>query len=340
MPGRHGSLKTIDLKHLTKADIDSIFHRMDVNGNGGLSLAEIDKAIVELYPGYNHKPALMRAYKAADTDGNGFVTRREFKKLLHFLEYFNDLWGEFEQIDTDGDRRLTLDEFAHASKLVGHAMSPTEAAAEFKTMDENDGGLVLFDEFCVWCAHRHLGKNFLAADEAAVDQSAHYHVPQPVIIRVGDNDRPCLDRLHALFPTLSISEIAAAVARVQKLMASAQVCSEADWREDALAKFECQQGFNPRTVWAQSSSAEQDAIRAFAEAQGTTNIEYTRDLAKTRSNRPARKQFPAPTKEQAHALFDRMDGNGNGKLSLAEIDKAVTELYPDFDHKPALMRAY
>ena len=46
----------------------------------------------------------MRAYKAADRDGNGFVTRREFKKLLHFLEYFNDLWSKFESLDTDGDR--------------------------------------------------------------------------------------------------------------------------------------------------------------------------------------------------------------------------------------------
>ena len=52
------------------------FDRMDVNGNGGLSLAEIDKAIIELYPAFNHKPALMRAYKAADRDDSGFITRR------------------------------------------------------------------------------------------------------------------------------------------------------------------------------------------------------------------------------------------------------------------------
>jgi hypothetical protein len=33
---------------------------MDYNGNGGLSLAEIDKAVIELHPAYNHKPSLMR----------------------------------------------------------------------------------------------------------------------------------------------------------------------------------------------------------------------------------------------------------------------------------------
>eukprot|EP01052_Picozoa_sp_SAG31_P075667 SAG31_NODE_34887_length_328_cov_0.877729_1_plen_56_part_10 len=32
------------------------------------------------------------------------------------------------------------------------------------------------------------------------------------------------------------------------------------------------------------------------------------------------------TKEAANAVFDRMDFNGNGGLSLAEIDKAIVEL--------------
>ena len=36
---------------------------LDFNGNGKVSLAEIDKFVVERYPLLNHKPALMRAYK-------------------------------------------------------------------------------------------------------------------------------------------------------------------------------------------------------------------------------------------------------------------------------------
>ena len=89
------------------AERRAAFDRWDNNGNGGLSLAEIDKAIVELYPEFDHKPALMRAYKAADKSGDGFIERREFKKLLHYLVYFNDLWDEFEKIDSDGVREHT-----------------------------------------------------------------------------------------------------------------------------------------------------------------------------------------------------------------------------------------
>ena len=47
-----------------KATRDQLFAKFDYNGNNALSLAEIDKAIVEIWPDFNHKPALMRAYRA------------------------------------------------------------------------------------------------------------------------------------------------------------------------------------------------------------------------------------------------------------------------------------
>ena len=74
-----------------KAARTKLFRAIDVNGNGGLSLAEIDKAVVSgeigkamNCPDFNHKPAIMRAYKAADTDGDAFIERREFGKLLKY----------------------------------------------------------------------------------------------------------------------------------------------------------------------------------------------------------------------------------------------------------------
>ena len=77
-------------------------------GNGGLSLAEIDKAVRELYPTFDNKPALIRAYKAADRTGDGYITRKEFRLLLQGLRYFNSVWARFESLDTDGDRKLCL----------------------------------------------------------------------------------------------------------------------------------------------------------------------------------------------------------------------------------------
>ena len=67
-----------------------LFRRMDYNGNGVLSLAEIDKAIIELWPQLNHKQVLMMAYHAADVSGDGFIGRREFRLLVKYLVYFTN----------------------------------------------------------------------------------------------------------------------------------------------------------------------------------------------------------------------------------------------------------
>eukprot|EP00171_Calliarthron_tuberculosum_P013175 IDg13175t1 len=37
---------------------------------------------------------------------------------------------------------------------VGLSLTEEEAAVEFKKMDKNGGGKVLFDEFCVWLAEK------------------------------------------------------------------------------------------------------------------------------------------------------------------------------------------
>jgi hypothetical protein len=100
---------------------------MDVNGNGSLSLAEIDKAVIELYPQFNNKPALMRAYKSADKSGNGFIGRKEFRLLVSYLVYFNGLWEKFEEIDSSGDRRLTLQEFVRGTAVLELPVSKAEA---------------------------------------------------------------------------------------------------------------------------------------------------------------------------------------------------------------------
>lgn len=148
---------------------NELFAALDVNGNGGLSLAEIDKGVVSgifakvlssdgcaTGESFNHKPALMRAYHAADRSRDGFIQRSEFVKLLQYMVYFNNMWHKFEAIDSDHDRRLDLAEFAAGCKIVGLEIRPEEAEAEFTRCDADGGGMILFGEFCAWCAARHI----------------------------------------------------------------------------------------------------------------------------------------------------------------------------------------
>jgi len=123
---------------------------LDFNGNGFVSLAEIDKFAVEQFPLLNHKPALMRAYKATIKKGNGdeWVNKNEFKSLLGHLLYFNKIYWLFDQVDDDDDRRLTFKEFKWCMNICDAKMQEAELQQEFNRVDKNGGGIILFDEFC------------------------------------------------------------------------------------------------------------------------------------------------------------------------------------------------
>mgnify|MGYP001216334147 CR=1 FL=1 len=134
--------------------LNEFWEILDVNGNGKVSLAEIDKLMVYSYPKLNNKKALMRAYKQTclmdGGDGDAWVEPHELPNLLVNLFYFNKLYAAFIDIDRDFDRRLDKNEFYLGAKKLGLKLSRKQAAAEFAEMDANDGGVVLFDEFCVW----------------------------------------------------------------------------------------------------------------------------------------------------------------------------------------------
>jgi len=134
-----------------------LWDRMDFNGNHIVSLAEIDKLAVEKYPLLNHKPALMRAYKATIKTGNDsdeWVHKKDFKCLLGNLIYFNKIFWLFDNADGDKDRRLTEKEFKWCMACLGEKMSESEASMEFRRVDRNGGGIILFDEFCAYVTSR------------------------------------------------------------------------------------------------------------------------------------------------------------------------------------------
>ena len=134
--------------------LNEFWEILDVNGNGKVSLAEIDKLMVYSYPKLNNKKALMRAYKQTclmdGGDGDAWVEPEELPMLLVNLFYFNKLYAAFIDIDCDFDRRLDKNEFYLGAKKLGLKLKRREAEKEFAKMDANGGGVVLFDEFCVW----------------------------------------------------------------------------------------------------------------------------------------------------------------------------------------------
>merc|ERR1719301_6249 len=159
-----GELQQLGINTLDS--IKQLWKRLDYNGNNIVSLAEIDKMVVELVAGgvwpewLNNKPALMRAYKKTilkDGDGDDWVEKKEFHALLLNIFWFNKLWGIFHSMADDGtgaDRRMDVNDFIKGMSQIGLNLNDQEARAEFAKIDTNHGGQVLFVEFCAYIRKR------------------------------------------------------------------------------------------------------------------------------------------------------------------------------------------
>jgi len=146
-----------------------IWKQFDMNGNGLLSLAEIDKAVrdvLEIDELFDCKPVIMRAYQAAkghpDPSGKrtnvnpDFIEKNEFRLLIVYLHRYFDLWEMFESLDTDTDRRLTIEEFAHSyARLATWGVQIADGPAAFAEMAKG-GQHILFEEFAEWALKKHL----------------------------------------------------------------------------------------------------------------------------------------------------------------------------------------
>ena len=72
-----------------------------------------------------------------------------FEYLLKYLKEYSNYWFVFNQIDKSGDRRVSMAEFAKATPLLQErGLRVPNAQAVFDRIDTNNGGYILFDEFC------------------------------------------------------------------------------------------------------------------------------------------------------------------------------------------------
>lgn len=154
-----------------RAKRSEIFDQFDPNGNGYLSLAEVDKGcrdVLELYEIFDCKKVIMRAFQAAkqanninaserNKHGPDFVEKIEFRLFLLYLRMYFEVWQMFDQIDDGNDGRINMDEFKTAvPKIESWGVSIDDPEATFAGIDSNEGGQLLFDEFADWAIKKGL----------------------------------------------------------------------------------------------------------------------------------------------------------------------------------------
>ena len=151
-----------------KAQRDQLWQGIDANGNGYLSLAEVDRGVRDVLgledSLFDAKPAIMRAFQAAKNavktkspHGDDYVERPEFRLLLLYLRRYFELYEAFARVDTGDDNRVDRAEFARARPLIEKWVGPIDDYdAEFDKIDANGGGQILFDEFAEWAIAKSL----------------------------------------------------------------------------------------------------------------------------------------------------------------------------------------
>ena len=89
--------------------------------------------------------------KRKDGVGDDYIEFREFRFFLLALRQYFEYYQAFQRTDTSGDHRISLDEFkASISKIERWVGKIRNVEEEFKKIDTNGGGIILFDEFCDW----------------------------------------------------------------------------------------------------------------------------------------------------------------------------------------------
>ena len=150
-----------------KAKRKDLWDRMDNNKNGYLSLAEFDGAVrdvLKLPQIFPHKKVITRAYKDAKNKIKGkakhsddYVEWLEFRYLLINLRQYFECYVMFCRVDLSSDFKIKLDEFKKAlPKFKKWGAKIDDPAAEFKKLDTNNSGSIMFDEFCEFAIQRNL----------------------------------------------------------------------------------------------------------------------------------------------------------------------------------------
>lgn len=129
-------------------DLKELFMSMDLNGDGTLSLQEIEEGL----KGKENAVQLMEMMKAADTDESGEIDYTEFiTATIDRNIYMNKkyLKQAFDGFDADGSGKIDKEEMK--ALLGGHGIDnivPIEAiAAALAEIDRDGDGEIDFDEF-------------------------------------------------------------------------------------------------------------------------------------------------------------------------------------------------
>ncbi|XP_021821158.1 probable calcium-binding protein CML25 [Prunus avium] len=134
------------------AELDQVFKKFDVNGDGKISSSELGAIMSSLGQPANEEE-LSHMILEVDSDGDGFIDFKEFVELntngVDQAEALENLKDAFSVYDIDGNGSISAEELYKVLRSLGDECSIAECKKMIGAVDSDGDGMINFEEFKV-----------------------------------------------------------------------------------------------------------------------------------------------------------------------------------------------
>ena len=135
---------------LLEEDIINVFHVIDTDHNGGISMDEFIKGFNQMFPGM-FEGMLQPLFRFSDQDHNGELSIEEFIDLVRFLEKETHVHDPFvmlfDKCDLDENNLLNLSEFILIFRSINPDMDIELIKQLFLLADRDENSVIDFKEY-------------------------------------------------------------------------------------------------------------------------------------------------------------------------------------------------